>query len=248
MINKLIIFKIKLLIFLYFGSTLVNAQTLGTYRLNISPFCNVISLTITQLEAGLSATGSDDNCGLEEASPVTGSFSSAGMGPGPAVKGILISEGSDRSSTVSTTVRIFLGDFDGDWVDEAGNQGFIIFNPTTAPSGQPRIAQKNMSFYVTPDGILVPPHSNKGATVTHPATGEYCIVIPKRSSVVGTQATSADLNNRTNIVTVAVSLGIQGVAGTACSPLITDTNDVIPVFITKPDGTPIDGYFSVFVP
>lgn len=41
MINKPIIFKIKLLILLSFGSTLVNAQTLGTYRWNISPFCNV---------------------------------------------------------------------------------------------------------------------------------------------------------------------------------------------------------------
>jgi hypothetical protein len=248
MINKLIIIKIKLLIFLCLGSTLVNAQTVGTYRLNISPFCNVITLTVTQLEAGFSATGSDDNCGLGEASPVTGSFSNTGIGSGSTIKGILTSVGSDESSAVSTTVRIFLGDFDGDWVDEAGNQGFIIFNPTTVPSGQPRIAQKNMSFYITPGGILIPPHSNKGATVTHPATGEYCIVIPKRNSIIGTQATSADLNNRTNIVTVAVSLGEQGAAGTACSPLITDTNDVIPVFITKPDGTPVDGYFSVFVP
>lgn len=243
MINKLIILKIKLLIFLFFGSTLANAQTLGTYRWNISPFCNVITLTITQFEAGWSAVGSDDNCGLTEASPVSGSFSR--LGRGSDLKGILTSEGSNRFTTTTTTLRIEPESGGGDWVDDAGNHGDAVFNPTTA-SGQHRIIQKNMSFYVTPVGILVPFY--EGVNVTHPATGEYCIVIPKRSSVVGTQATSADLNNRTNIVTVAVSLGKQGAAGSVCSPLITDTNDVIPVFITKPDGTPVDGYFTVFVP
>ena len=243
MTSKLIIFKIKLLIFLSLGSTLVNAQTLGTYRLNISPFCNVITLTVTQLEAGWSAVGSDDNCGLTEASPVSGSFSSAGRGS--AFRGILTSDGSNRFTTTTTTLRIYPEEGQGDWVDDAGNQGFIIFNPTTAP-GQPRIIQKNMWLYVTPGGIPLPFY--EGVTATRPATGEYCIVIPKRSSVLGAQATSADRNNRTNIVTVGVSLGEQGGAESACNSLITDTSDVIPIFITKPDGTPVDGYFTVFVP
>ena len=151
--SKSIILKIKLLILLSFGSTLVNAQTLDTYRWNISPFCNVITLTITQFEAGWTAVGSDDNCGLTEASPVSGSFSS--IGRGSEFKGILTYAGSDRSTITTTTLRIDPQSGGGDWVDDAGHTGNAVFNPTTAP-GQPRIIQKNMWLYVTPGGIPLP--------------------------------------------------------------------------------------------
>ena len=40
-----------------------------------------------------------------------------------------------------------------------------------------------MWLYVTPGGIPLPFY--EGVTATHPATGEYCIVIPKEAQLLG---------------------------------------------------------------
>lgn len=51
----------------------VGAQTLGTFRFQLQPYCNVVTLTIVQQGAQYQLTGTDDQCGAGPRA-VTGAF------------------------------------------------------------------------------------------------------------------------------------------------------------------------------
>ncbi len=83
--------------------------------------------------------------------------------------------------------------------------------------------------------------SSGGLTVTHPTTGQYCVVVPTRLSYKAAQATLADPGG-TNIVSVGTG------HGSACNPLSTATEDAVPVYIKTPSGTAVDGNFTIVIP
>ena len=93
--------------------------------------------------------------------------------------------------------------------------------------------------YVISNGGI---HASSGnITVTHPATGEYCVVVPKGGSHKAAQATLADPDGN-KIVSVGTG------HGSACNPLSTATHDAVPVYVVTTADAPVDANFTIFVP
>lgn len=93
--------------------------------------------------------------------------------------------------------------------------------------------------YVIANGSL---HATSGnITVTHPAVGQYCVVVEKRGSHKAAQVTLADPGG-TRIVSVGTG------HGSACNPLFTATHDAVPVYVMTTAGAAVDANFTIYVP
>lgn len=97
--------------------------------------------------------------------------------------------------------------------------------------------------YVTSTGTGFHAVSTGDVTVTHPATGEYCLVLPIKfsSSHKATQVTLSD-PGAAKIVSVGTG------HGSACNPLHTATTVAVPVYIRTTANAATDGNFVFFVP
>ena len=57
-----------------------HAQTIGTFRWQLSPFCNVLTLTVVLQGSVYQLVGTDDGCSGGTAMPVTGTAFQQGSG------------------------------------------------------------------------------------------------------------------------------------------------------------------------
>ena len=110
-----------------------SAQTLGTFRWNVAPFCSVLNLTVTQYGSVYALHGYEEQCGGNPRLPVYG-------------VAILQANGTiwmglttifDFGNGLHTQVTM-LSDFSGTWRDNAAQTGTWVFSPG-ATTGGPRI-------------------------------------------------------------------------------------------------------------
>jgi hypothetical protein len=110
------------------------AQPLGTYRWQIQPYCNVLTVNVTQ-QAGLyTIDGTDDRCGAAEAASVVGI---AFLNPGGSV-GFGVTIVLPGGTPVHVEATINLASLNGTWRDSGGNNGSFIFTPGPGTGGAPR--------------------------------------------------------------------------------------------------------------
>ncbi len=120
-------------------STSAYAQSLGTFRWQLQPFCNVMTVNVTQQGAIYVLDGTDDRCGN-------------GNQPGSAVGiafltpqglvGFGITTVLPGGIPVHTEATLSLSSLNGTWRDSAGGSGAFVFNgalpgatPRPIPSG-----------------------------------------------------------------------------------------------------------------
>jgi hypothetical protein len=116
------------------SSTSAYAQSLGTFRWQLQPFCNVMTVNVTQQGAIYVLDGTDDRCGN-------------GNQPGSAVgiayltpQGLLgfgITTVLPGGTPVHTEATLSLSSLGGTWRDSAGNSGAFVFNGAL-PGATPR--------------------------------------------------------------------------------------------------------------
>jgi hypothetical protein len=110
-----------------------SAQTIGTFRWQLQPFCNAITVTVVQQGANYQLDGYDDQCGAPQRAPLVGLGTanpdgSIGFGfqivtvPGGAIIGV--------------DARISPATIGGTWRDSSGNSGTFAFNGSAG--GHPR--------------------------------------------------------------------------------------------------------------
>ncbi len=114
------------------------AQPLGTFRWQLNPFCNVLTVNVTQLGGVFTLDGFDDLCGADTRGSVTGMAvpnqdGSIGLG-----LTLVLTPGA---TPLHIRATVSLATVSGTWVDSAGNSGAFVFNPSIAP-GSPRPAVK----------------------------------------------------------------------------------------------------------
>lgn len=101
-------------------ATPVAAQNIGTFPFALQPFCNVVTLTVTQEGSTYRLAGWDDACGANERQPVRGTIA-------PNLDGTLhiaFSATRPNGIAVDTSIRNFtVGPYTGNWTDSAGNAG-----------------------------------------------------------------------------------------------------------------------------
>jgi hypothetical protein len=121
------------------SSTSAYAQSLGTFRWQLQPFCNVITVNVTQQGAIYVLDGTDDRCG-------NGNQSGSAVGIAyltpQGLVGFGITTVLPGGTPVHTEATLSLSSLGGTWRDSAGNSGAFVFNgalpgatPRPIPSG-----------------------------------------------------------------------------------------------------------------
>ena len=116
------------------GVTTAQAQSLGSFTWQLQPFCNRLTVTVTQNGSIYTLDGYDDQCGAPQRAPLVGMATpnpdgSIGLGFHIAT--------SPGGKTVSVEARISLATVGGPWTDSAGNSGTLVLNGAAAGSARP---------------------------------------------------------------------------------------------------------------
>lgn len=112
---------------------IASAQTIGTFRWQLQPYCNVITVTVTQVAGRYTVDGIDDQCGAPEQASVSGL---AFVNPSGSV-GFGLTIVSPGATVGHVSAAINLGTLSGSWNDNLGHGGAFHFNPA-APVGSAR--------------------------------------------------------------------------------------------------------------
>ena len=95
------------------------AQSLGAFRWQLQPYCNVLTLTVTQSGGAYRLEGTDDQCGSARAAAIGMAFQQL---DGTIGLGLTI-VGSPDGSPVHIDAKINLATLGGTWRDSAGHTG-----------------------------------------------------------------------------------------------------------------------------
>ena len=144
-------------------------QPVGTFRWQLQPFCNVVTVAITQNGAIYRLEGSDDQCGGgADAASVTGTAFPNADGTIGFGLNIVTAPGG---RPVHVDAEISLGTFSGTWRDSTGATGAFVLTPGARSGGSARPLPSSLpsTFVLRPDGgVLATGTVGQGAI---PASG-----------------------------------------------------------------------------
>ena len=111
-----------------------SAQSIGTFTWQLQPFCNRVTVSVTQNGGIYTLDGFDDQCGAPQRAPLVGLAmpnpdGSIGLGFHIAT--------SPGGKAVSVESRISLATIGGPWTDSAGNTGTLVLNGAAAGGARP---------------------------------------------------------------------------------------------------------------
>jgi hypothetical protein len=112
----------------------LGAQSLGSFSWQLQPFCNNLTVNITQQGALFTIDGFDDQCGGGQRAPLVGV---ATQNPDGTIGFGLHIVTVPGGRAVSVDARISLSSLGGSWSDSAGNSGTFAFNARTGGLARP---------------------------------------------------------------------------------------------------------------
>jgi hypothetical protein len=115
-------------------------QPLGTFRWQLRPFCNVVSLNVRQDGAVYTLDGYDDQCGAATHSSVVGT---AFLNPDGTIGLGLSGATAPGAAPVMLYARLSLSSVSGTWSDSAGNTGTFVLTPGAGSGGDARPVPAN---------------------------------------------------------------------------------------------------------
>jgi len=110
------------------------AQPLGSFRWQVQPYCNVLTLNVVQQAGIYTLDGTDDLCGGTQKASVVGI---ASLNPSGTV-GFGMTLVLPGGTPVHIEATINMTSLNGTWRDSAGNSGTMIFTPGPGIAGAPR--------------------------------------------------------------------------------------------------------------
>ncbi len=131
-----------------------SAQPLGTFRWRTEPYCNVVTVTVTQNAGVYTLDGFDEQCGGNPRLPVHGIAVLQANGSITLGFDVVTIPGG---TPVSIEAGISPSSLSGTWRDSAGNSGDFTFNPASTGGAGPRTgpvppAPIPSSFVLQPQG------------------------------------------------------------------------------------------------
>lgn len=109
-------------------------------RNQLQPFCNVITLAVTQNGGLFTLDGTDDQCGAAERA---GTVGTAFLNPDGSVGMGLTTVTAPGGAPVHIDARISITSLNGSWRDSAGNSGTFMFTPGPGTGGPLRPVAPN---------------------------------------------------------------------------------------------------------
>ncbi len=118
------------------GTSVAAAQPLGTFRWQTQPFCNIISVAVTQSGDAYRLEGTDDGCGTTARASVIGM---AFANPGGSIGGGLTVIAGPGGIALHLDVTILpASGYSGTWRDSVGRSGTFLFTPGASLGGPVR--------------------------------------------------------------------------------------------------------------
>jgi hypothetical protein len=111
------------------------AQPLGTFRWQIQPYCNILSISVVQQGSLYLLNGNDDQCAAPQQASVVGL---AFQNPDGTIGFGLTVVTAPGGTPVHIDATITLATLGGTWRDSAGNNGTFTFTPGAGAGGAPR--------------------------------------------------------------------------------------------------------------
>lgn len=116
------------------SATAVSAQPLGTFRWQLQPFCNIVTLNVIQQSGVYTLDGFDDQCGAGQRAHAVGV---ASVNPDGTV-GFGLHIVAAGGGPVHVEAALNLQTVGGTWRDSTGNTGQFVFTPGPGIGGSPR--------------------------------------------------------------------------------------------------------------
>ncbi len=161
------------------------AQSLGTLSWQLQPYCNNLSLNVTQQGALFTVDGFDDQCGAAQRAPLVGVATQNPDGTiGFGLHIITVPGGRP----VDVEARIALATISGPWTDSVGNSGNFAFNARTG--GLPRPLPAAPGATITAGSITSVQLAPAAVTSVNLANGS---VTPQKLSVALPKMASSGL-------------------------------------------------------
>lgn len=111
-------------------------QSIGTFRWQLQPYCNVVTVAVSQSPGVYTLDGTDDQCSASgPRAAVTGE---AFQNPDGSVGFGLHVVGAPGGAPSHVEATISLATLGGTWRDSAGAQGAFVFTPGAGTGGSPR--------------------------------------------------------------------------------------------------------------
>lgn len=168
-----------------FPAAAVNAQSLGTFSWQLQPFCNSVTVNVTQQGAVFTIDGYDDQCGAPQRAPLVGT---ATQNPDGTIGFGLHIVTVPGGRAVHIDGRISLGTLGGPWSDSAGNQGTFAF--AGRAGGPPRPVPTIPASALAPASITAVQLAPSAVTTASVADGS---ITPQKLSVAMPRLESSGL-------------------------------------------------------
>ena len=110
------------------------AQPVGTFKWQIRPYCNVITVNVTQQSGIYTLDGTDDRCGAGQGASVVGIAHLTALG----LVGFGLTSVLPGGTAVHTEATISMASLSGTWRDSVGNNGSFVFTPGAGTGGDAR--------------------------------------------------------------------------------------------------------------
>lgn len=117
-------------------ASLADAQTLGTFRWQLQPHCNIVNLTVSVTGSVFRLEGFDNQCGASQRAAAVGI---AFINPDQSVGIGLTIVGAPGGMPVHVDATLQLATLSGSWRDSAGNSGTLALDANTGGPQRPLI-------------------------------------------------------------------------------------------------------------
>jgi hypothetical protein len=129
-------------------SATARAQSLGIFSWQLAPFCNVVSVEVTQVGSVYRLTGADDQCGTALATAVGLAYPS----PNGTIGFSLLIVTAPGGVPVHLSATLRRSDLGGRWRDSAGNTGDMLPPHARRAGGRSRPEPVFGATWVQPEG------------------------------------------------------------------------------------------------
>ncbi len=162
-----------------------NAQPLGSFSWQLQPFCNVLTVSVTQQGNIYTLDGYDDQCGAPQRAPLVGT---AGLNPDGTIGFGLHIITVPGGRGLNLEARIPLPSLNGSWSDSIGYSGTFGFNVRV---GGNRYRRRRFPAPLWPVGSITPAQLAAAAVTTANVAGGS--ITPEKLSVSPPRLVSSGL-------------------------------------------------------